>query len=32
VITLLRRTAVIMAVGNSDAHAKNLSVLHEPDT
>jgi len=32
VITLLRRTAVNMAVGNADAHAKNFSVLHEPDS
>ena len=31
VITLLRRTAFNMAVGNADAHAKNFSVLHEPD-
>jgi serine/threonine-protein kinase HipA len=32
VITLLRRTAFNMAVGNADAHAKNFSVLHEPDS
>jgi serine/threonine-protein kinase HipA len=32
VITLLRRIAVNMAVGNADAHAKNFSVLHEPDS
>jgi serine/threonine-protein kinase HipA len=32
VITLLRRTAFNMAVGNADAHAKNFSLLHEPDT
>ena len=32
VITLLRRTAFSMAVGNADAHAKNFSVLHEPDS
>jgi len=31
VISLLRRTAFNMAVGNADAHAKNFSVLHEPD-
>jgi len=31
VITLLRRTAFDMAVGNADAYAKNFSVLHEPD-
>jgi serine/threonine-protein kinase HipA len=31
VIGLLRRTAFNMAVGNADAHAKNFSVLHEPD-
>lgn len=29
--TLLRRTTFNMAVGNADAHAKNFSVLHEPD-
>jgi serine/threonine-protein kinase HipA len=28
---LLRRTAFNMAMGNADAHAKNFSVLHEPD-
>jgi serine/threonine-protein kinase HipA len=28
---LLRRTAFNMAVGNADAHAKNFSVLHDPD-
>jgi serine/threonine-protein kinase HipA len=28
---LLRRTTFNMAVGNADAHAKNFSVLHEPD-
>jgi len=28
---LLRRTTFHMAVGNADAHAKNFSVLHEPD-
>ncbi len=32
VINLLRRTVFNMAVGNADAHAKNFSVLHEPDT
>jgi serine/threonine-protein kinase HipA len=32
VITLLRRTAFNMAVGKADAHAKNFSVLHEPDS
>lgn len=32
VITLLRRTAFNMAVGNADAHAKNFSLLHESDT
>jgi serine/threonine-protein kinase HipA len=31
VTVLLRRTAFNMAVGNADAHAKNLSVLHEAD-
>ena len=31
VIDLLRRTAFNMAVGNADAHAKNLSVLHSAD-
>jgi len=28
---LLRRTTLNMAVGNADAHAKNFSLLHEPD-
>jgi serine/threonine-protein kinase HipA len=28
---LLRRTTFNMAVGNADAHAKNFSLLHEPD-
>jgi serine/threonine-protein kinase HipA len=28
---LLRRTTFNMAVGNADAHAKNFSILHEPD-
>jgi len=32
VTSLLRRTTFSMAVGNADAHAKNLSVLHEPDS
>jgi serine/threonine-protein kinase HipA len=31
VTSLLRRTVFNMAVGNADAHAKNFSVLHEPD-
>jgi serine/threonine-protein kinase HipA len=31
VASLLRRTTFNMAVGNADAHAKNFSVLHEPD-
>jgi serine/threonine-protein kinase HipA len=31
VISLLRRTTFNMAVGNADAHAKNFSILHEPD-
>jgi serine/threonine-protein kinase HipA len=31
VATLLRRTTFNMAVGNADAHAKNFSLLHEPD-
>ncbi len=31
VSTLLRRTTFNMAVGNADAHAKNFSVLHDPD-
>ena len=29
--SLLRRTTFNMAVGNTDAHAKNFSILHEPD-
>jgi serine/threonine-protein kinase HipA len=29
--SLLRRTTFNMAVGNADAHAKNFSILHEPD-
>ena len=29
--SLLRRTTFNMAVGNANAHAKNFSVLHEPD-
>jgi serine/threonine-protein kinase HipA len=29
---LLRRTIFNMAVGNADAHAKNFSVLHKPDS
>ncbi len=29
---LLRRTTFNMAVGNADAHAKNFSILHEPDS
>jgi len=29
---LLRRTTFNMAVGNADAHAKNFSVLHDPDS
>ena len=29
--SLLRRPTFNMAVGNADAHAKNFSVLHEPD-
>ena len=32
VTDLLRRTTFNMAIGNADAHAKNFSVLHEPDT
>ena len=32
VTSLLRRTTFSMAVGNADAHAKNFSVLHEPDS
>jgi serine/threonine-protein kinase HipA len=32
VASLLRRTTFNMAVGNADAHAKNFSVLHEPDS
>ncbi len=31
VTSLLRRTTFNMAVGNADTHAKNFSVLHEPD-
>jgi serine/threonine-protein kinase HipA len=31
VTRLLRRTAFNMAVGNADAHAKNLSILHDTD-
>ena len=30
VMSLLRRTAFNMAIGNADAHAKNFSVLHQP--
>ena len=29
--SLLRRTTFNVAVGNADAHAKNFSVLHDPD-
>jgi serine/threonine-protein kinase HipA len=32
VTSLLRRTAFNMAVGNADAHAKNFSVLHDPNS
>jgi len=32
VTSLLRRTTFNMAVGNADAHAKNFSLLHEPDS
>lgn len=32
VTRLLRRTTFNMAAGNADAHAKNFSVLHEPDS
>jgi serine/threonine-protein kinase HipA len=32
VTRLLRRTTFNMAVGNADAHAKNFSLLHEPDS
>lgn len=32
VTELLRRTTFNVAVGNADAHAKNFSILHEPDT
>jgi serine/threonine-protein kinase HipA len=32
VTRLLRRTTFSMAAGNADAHAKNFSVLHEPDS
>jgi serine/threonine-protein kinase HipA len=31
VTSLLRRATFNVAVGNADAHAKNFSVLHEPD-
>jgi serine/threonine-protein kinase HipA len=31
VTSLLRRTTFNMSVGDADAHAKNFSVLHEPD-
>jgi serine/threonine-protein kinase HipA len=31
VTALLRRTTFNMAVGNADAHAKNFSLLHDPD-
>ncbi|MGH3165489.1 MAG: HipA domain-containing protein, partial [Trebonia sp.] len=31
VTSLLRRTTFNLAVGNADAHAKNFSILHEPD-
>jgi serine/threonine-protein kinase HipA len=31
VTSLLRRMTFNMAVGNADAHAKNFSVLHDPD-
>jgi serine/threonine-protein kinase HipA len=31
VTDLLRRTTFNMAVGNADAHAKNFSILHQPD-
>ena len=31
VTSLLRRTTFNMTVGNADAHAKNFSLLHEPD-
>jgi len=32
VTRLLRRTTFNIAIGNADAHAKNFSVLHPPDT
>jgi serine/threonine-protein kinase HipA len=32
VTRLLRRTTFNMAVGNADAHAKNFSVMHDPDS
>jgi len=32
VTSLLRRTTFNVAVGNADAHAKNFSVLHEPNS
>jgi serine/threonine-protein kinase HipA len=32
VTNLLRRTTFNMAVGNADAHAKNFSELHDPDS
>ena len=32
VTSLLRRTTFNVAVGNADAHAKNFSVLHDPDS
>ena len=31
VTDLLRRTTFNMAVGNADTHAKNFSILHQPD-
>jgi serine/threonine-protein kinase HipA len=31
VSSLLRRTTFNMAVGNADAHAKNISIMHESD-
>jgi serine/threonine-protein kinase HipA len=31
VTSLLRRATFNIAVGNADAHAKNISVLHDPD-
>jgi serine/threonine-protein kinase HipA len=30
--SLLRHTTFNMAVGNADAHAKNFSILHDPDS